>query len=95
MPDDSDEDNDVLSDGELNLGALMGTLLVYYTLSGTVVLFLILRPLKIIQPVLNALGEFRVVGLVLLAIVALFVNIVAVGLLILNAENAKHIFQKL
>ena len=71
----------------------MGLISGYYILSGTIVLFLILRPLKVIQPILGALGTFRVVGLVLLAIAALFLNVVVMGLLILNAESAKHLFE--
>jgi len=93
MPDDSDEEDDVLSEGEFRIGALMGLISGYYILSGTIVLFLILRPLKVIQPILSALGTFRVVGLVLLAIAALFLNVVVMGLLILNAESAKHLFE--
>jgi len=92
MPDDSDE-NDALSEGEFRIGGLMGLISGYYILSGTVVLFLILRPLKIIQPILDALGSFRVAGLVLLAIAALFLNVVVMGLLILNAERVKHLFE--
>lgn len=93
MGDIPDEDDEVITEGELNLGGLMGLIMTYYVISGTVVLFLILRPLKLIQPVLNALGDFRVVGLVVLAIGALFINVIAVGLLVLNAENVKHIFR--
>ena len=89
----SDDDNDVLSREELNLGGAAGLISSYFVLSGTVVLFLVLRPLKLYQPILNALGEFRVVGMVLLAIVALFINTVVFGFLILNADKVKHIFR--
>lgn len=87
----SDEDRNVIGEGEATLAKFVGLLAGYYAISGTVVLFLLLRPLNLVQPLLDALGPLRTVGLVILAAGFLFINVVMVGFLIMNAGKVESI----
>lgn len=90
----SDEETRKLTEEDATFSRIFGTLLAYYVLAGTVVIFIVLNWLSWAQPILDALGPFRTIGQGVLLIASLMLNILGMGLIVKNAGKIEAFYDQ-